>query len=153
MAAANKFNQFCKALSGAGAAGQPNLNSDGFKDALFTGAPAATDTAYNTSNNTLVGSGAAELVTGNGYTLGGNALGGISFTMSGGTGTLNCTDPAVWTASGGTMVFRYVVCWDTTIGAATTRTPVLWWDYGSSLTLQIGETFTVAHGASLLTLA
>lgn len=157
MSSFNKFNQFVKALSGAGAAGQLNLNTDGIKDALFDGviAPLATDTAFNTTAHTLTGSSAAEVANGNGYTAGGNALTAPTFTMSGGTGTLNTGgDPAVWTASGGTIgPLRYVVAYDTTAGAVTTRTPIGFWDYGSQITLQIGETFTVTHGGSLLTIA
>jgi hypothetical protein len=158
MVAFNKINQFLKALSGAGAAGQLNLNTDGIKDALLDGAtpPLATDTAFNTSAHTMTGSGAAEVANGNGYTAGGNALGGPTFTLSGGTGTLNTGgDPSVWTASGGTIgPLRYVLAYDTTAGAATTRTPIGWWDYGSQITLQIGETFTVTHtGAAILTIA
>ncbi len=153
MASATKFYQFVKALSGAGAAGQLNLNTDGLSDALFSGAPAVTDTAFNTSAHTLTGSGAAEVANGGGYTSGGNALSAISFTMSTGTGTLNVTDPTPWTGSGGGFgPFQYVVLYDTTAGAATTRTPMLFWNYGSSISLLAGETFTVAHGGSVLSI-
>lgn len=151
--AATKFNQFVKALSGAGAAGQLNLNSDGISDALFSTAPAATDTAMNTTGHTMTGSGAAEVANGNGYTANGNALSGISFTMSGATGTLNVTDPTPWTGSGAGFTFRYVVAFDTTQGAAATRTPIVFYDYGSNLTINPGDTFTIAHGGSLLTIA
>jgi len=154
MVSANKFYQMVKSLGGAGAAGQINPNSDGLSDALFSGAPAATDTAFNTTAHTLTGSSAAEVANGGGYTSNGNALSGISFTMSTGTGTLNVTDPAVWTGSGGGFgPFRYVVLYDTTQGGVTTRTPMLWWDYGSSISLNAGDTFTVTHGGSVLTIA
>jgi hypothetical protein len=44
----------------------------------------------------------------NGYTAGGVALTGITWTNSGGTITFDCNDP-VWTASGGSIVARFAV--------------------------------------------
>jgi hypothetical protein len=44
----------------------------------------------------------------NGYTTGGVALTGITWTNSGGTITFDCNDP-VWTASGGSIVARFAV--------------------------------------------
>jgi len=69
-----------------------------------------------------------------------------------GTNTVVGTDITI-TASGGTIgPFRYVVLFNT---SATTKTDPLigWWDYGSSITLQNGESFTVDFGASLFTVA
>jgi hypothetical protein len=44
----------------------------------------------------------------NGYTTGGVALTGITWTNASGTITFDCTDP-VWTASGGSIVARFAV--------------------------------------------
>lgn len=74
------------------------------------------------------------------------------YTESGGTGTLTGVD-IVWTASGGSFgPFRYAVLYnDTPVSPAD---PLIgWWDYGSSITVNTGETFTVNFGASLLTIA
>jgi hypothetical protein len=39
------------------------------------------------------------------------------------------------------------------LGNSTASKPIGWWDYGSSITLNDTETFTVDFGASILTLA
>lgn len=72
------------------------------------------------------------------------------YTESGGTGTLTGTD-VVFEASGGTVgPFQYVVLYNDTAGSDNL---IGWWDYGSAVTLQDGETFTVDFGASILTIA
>jgi hypothetical protein len=90
-----------------------------------------------------------------------------------GTATMVGTD-CVFEASGGTVgPFQYAVLydnstdsgtgctgadapWDCCTGSGTGTCPedsvVLWWNYGSAVTLQDGETFTVDFGASVLTL-
>ena len=47
----------------------------------------------------------------NGYTTGGIALTGITWTRSGSTLTFDCNDP-VWTASGGSIVARFAVVYE-----------------------------------------
>lgn len=82
----------------------------------------------------------AEIATGNGYT-------GPQDTQNTGaeaTGTYTLTGTkVVVTASGGTIgPFQYVVLQNTT--PVTPLDPLIgWWDYGSALTLNDGETFTV----------
>ena len=59
----------------------------------------------------------------------------------------------VFTAAGGSIgPFRYAVLYnDTPVSPAN---PLIgYWDYGSSVTLASGETFTVDFGASLFTIA
>jgi hypothetical protein len=57
----------------------------------------------------------------------------------------------VWTASGGTVgPFRYVALYNDTHASDAL---IGWWDYGSGLTLQATETFTVDFGSSIFTLA
>lgn len=74
------------------------------------------------------------------------------YTESGGTGTLTGVDIVV-TASGGTVgPFRYVSIYNDT--PTSPADPLVgWWDYGSSITLQDTETFTIDFGASILDLA
>ena len=68
-----------------------------------------------------------------------------------GTGTLTAVDIVI-TASGGTVgPFQYVVLQNTT-PAAPLDPRIGWWDYGSAVTLQDGETFTIDFGASVLTI-
>ena len=70
---------------------------------------------------------------------------------AGGVGTLEGTD-VEWIAAGGTIgAFRYVLLFNDTPVAP--EDPLIsWWDYGSEITLQIGEKFTVDFGASILTI-
>lgn len=97
-----------------------------------------------------------EITAGNGYTAGGQAV-SSNGTRSSGTMTLD-GDQIIWTASGGTIgAFRYVVLYNDT--PTSPADPLIaWWDYGSNLTLQDGETFTVkfnsvATDGSIFTLA
>ncbi len=82
-----------------------------------------------------------EIGAGNGYTAGGDDI-TSTYSEAAGVATL-VGNKVVWTAAGGTIgPFRYVVLYDDT--PATPLDPlVAWWDYGSNLTLQIDETFTV----------
>jgi hypothetical protein len=69
-----------------------------------------------------------------------------------GTITLAATDVVI-TASGGTVgPFRYAVIYNDT--PTSPADPLVgYYDYGSAITLQDGESFTVDFGASLLTIA
>lgn len=93
----------------------------------------------------------AEITNENGYTAPVDIENGTS--RSGATTTVTATDKTV-TASGGTVgPFRYVVIMndDPTSPADPL---ILWYDYGSGITLQAGESFTVDFSASgLLTIA
>jgi hypothetical protein len=86
----------------------------------------------------------AEISAGNGYTAGGITV--TSVTCEHTTGTVKVvsggSDP-VWTAAGGTIgPFRYAVLVNDT--PSSPADPLIgYWDYGSAITLQIGETFTV----------
>lgn len=120
-----------------------NLASDTLKVAL-------TNTAPNAASHAVLAD-IGQIGAGNGYTSGGNQSTQSSSSQSGGTYTLVTGDPATWTASGGSIgPFRYAVLYNATAAGG----PLIgWWDYGSSITLNEGETFTVDVGASTLTLA
>ncbi|MHA1555091.1 MAG: hypothetical protein ACTSU0_11870 [Alphaproteobacteria bacterium] len=91
----------------------------------------------------------AEITNENGYTAPEDTAN--DYTEASGTGTLTGVDVTV-TASGGTVgPFQYVVLQNTT--PSSPLDPLIgWWDHGSAVTLQSGESFTVDFGASVATL-
>jgi len=65
--------------------------------------------------------------------------------------TLTCVDVVI-TASAGTVgPFQYIVLFNDT-PAGPVDPLIAWWNYGSAVTLQAGETFTVDFAASTFTL-
>lgn len=85
-----------------------------------------------------------EIAAGNGYTKKGIALSTISWAQSGGVGRMAVSTDPVWTASGGTMAsFRYLVIYNDNKGTTSTRPAIGWFDYGSTVSLGTGETFTI----------
>jgi hypothetical protein len=106
------------------------------------------NTAPNAATHT-VRADATEISAGNGYTAGGQSIANVG-SRSGGTFTLVATDQ-VFTASGGTIgPFRYAIVYNDT-PTSPADPLVCYFDYGSSITLQDGETFTVDFGANLFT--
>lgn len=67
----------------------------------------------NASTHTAKSDVTNELSTANGYTAGGEALGSVTWNLSGGTVTFDAAD-TVWNASGGSIVARYAVIYDDT---------------------------------------
>jgi hypothetical protein len=106
-----------------------NAGTDAWKVALSN--------TVNVADTTFT-PGTTDLATGNGYTAGGNAATTSSSTQSAGTYKLVLNSPATWTATGAVGPFRYAILWD-----STTSQPVAYWDYGSSINLTTGDTFTV----------
>jgi hypothetical protein len=129
MASFNKFHSFVEAV----AEKKHNLGSDTLKVYLSNATPSAADDAVKVD--------LAEISAGNGYTAGGNQANITTSAQTTGTYKLVLADPATWTAAGGTIgPFRYAVLYNDT---ATNDELIGWWDYESSITLAIGETFTV----------
>jgi hypothetical protein len=91
----------------------------------------------------------AEIAGGNGYTAGGHDMqNAVSETA--GTATVTAVDIVI-TASGAIGPFQYVVAVNDS--QTTPAKPLVnWWDYGSALTLQATETFTVDFGTAWFTL-
>ena len=140
MAAFVKFNKFLEALTEK----KHDFSSDTLKFALTNVTPtAATDTLFDAVTDH------AAPVAANGYTEGGHAVTIDSHAETGGTYTLGCvTDVVITATAGGIGPFRYVILYNT----EGTLPLISYWDYGSSITLADGETFTIDVTASLLTL-
>lgn len=136
-----KFNKTLEALWEA----KINVAADTLKFALTNTAPTpASDTGF------LPGTLHPPPAEVNGYTAGGHAATIASHAESGGTFTLGCTTDVVITATaGGIGPFRYVILYDDT---AANDQLLSYYDYGSSITLAAGETFTIDVTASLLTM-
>lgn len=126
MATFNKFNQFVEDL----AEKVHNLGSDTLKVALTNSAPVASNTVL--ANITEIS-----------YTnCSSRTLSVTSSAQTSGTYKLVLSD-LVLTASGGTVgPFRYVVIYNDT--PTSPADPLIgWYDYGSNLTLNSGETLTL----------
>lgn len=126
MASYNKFQPFVENL----AEKVFNLGADTLKVALTNSAPSAADSQLSSIT---------QISNGNGYTTGGTQATISSSAQSSGTYKLVLND-VVFTASGSMGPFRYAVLYDDT---ATNDELIAWWDYGSSVTLASGDTFTV----------
>lgn len=141
MAAFNKFQNFVEDLG----KGVHQLHAAGhtLKIYLSNAAPSASLDAVKADM--------AEISAGNGYTAGGEDTQNDA-TESAGTLTVTGVD-VTWTASGGTIgPFQYVVLYNDT--PTSPLDPLIgWWDYGSALTLNAGESFTTDFGASMFTVA
>lgn len=126
MATYTKFNSFVEAL----AEKSHNLGSDTLTVALTAAANAPSASNTQLSNLTQIS-----------YTnLSSRAITTSSSAQTSGTYKLVLTD-LVLTASGGTVgPFRYVVIYNDT---ATNKELIAYYDYGSEITLQSGETFTI----------
>lgn len=127
MATFTKFNSFVEAC----AEKAHNLGSDTLKVMLTLTAPVATNS---------VKADLTEIAGGNGYTAGGTAVTITSSAQSSGTYKLVGND-VVFTASGGAIAnFRYATLYNDT---ATNDELIGFWDYGSTVTLNDGESLTV----------
>ena len=136
MATYNKFNSFVEAL----AEKVHNLGSDQISVALTNTAPNTTDTQLsNITEISYTNCSSRNITT-------------TSSQQTSGTYKLVLQD-LVLTASGGTVgPFRYIVLYNNT---ATNDELIAYFDYGASITLQNGETFTLDFDATngVLTIA
>lgn len=132
MATYNKFQAWAETM-----VESANLGSDQFVLALTNTAPVAT-------NSVLAD------ITQISYTnLSSRNFTTASSSQSGGTYSLTLND-LVLTASGSVGPFRYAVLFDDTLAGD----PLVgWWDYGSSITMANGETFTVDFTGAAITLS
>lgn len=139
MVAFNKFEVFTEHLCEK----VHNLDADTLKAYLTNATPSA-------SLDSVLAD-LAEISAGNGYTAGGIDVQNAT-SRTGGTTSVTGVD-ATWTASGGSIgPFRYVPLYNDT--PTSPADPLIgWWDYGSSVTLADGESFTADFGSSLFTVA
>lgn len=133
MAAFNKFNQFVEDLAN-GVHNMKTGTSHTFKVLLTNSAPSASN---------AVKADLTEISAGNGYSAGGISIGTITGAQTSGTFKfVGGTDPQ-WVASGGSIgAFRYAVLYNDT--PTSPADPLIgYWDYGASITLTAGNSFTV----------
>lgn len=131
MATFNKFNAFVQDLG----AGVHNLSTGALKAALSNTAPVATNAVL---------ADITQIATAGGYTAGaggGIALTGITWTNAAGVSKLVIAD-VTFTATAAVGPFRYVALYNDT-PAAPVDPLIGWYDYGSSITLATGESFTI----------
>jgi hypothetical protein len=145
MTAFTKLNGFVEHLG----TGVHNLNTGAITVALSNTAPGSESTPPTGAASTCILANVTQISYTNCST---RAFSGVSYSQSSGTGTLAATD-LVLTASGGTVgPFRYVYAYNDT--PTSPADPLIgYWDYGSSITLNSGETFTIDLPGNILTVA
>lgn len=122
---------------------QFNLNSDTIRAYLTNAAPSASADSYKTDLQEITGE--------NGY----DAIDiENTYSEASGTGTLGATDKT-WTASGGAFgPFQYVVIFfDYGASSPASEPLIAWWNYGSAISINNGESFTLDFGSSVFTLS
>jgi hypothetical protein len=132
MATFNKFHSFVAARNN----GVHNMGAHALKVMLTNAAPAASNT---------VKANLTEIAAGNGYPAGGLAVVVTASDQTAGTYKL-VVDDIVLTPTGPIGPFRYAVLYNDT----PTSPPdplIAWWDYGSSITPNVGEPFTIDFSA------
>jgi hypothetical protein len=139
MATFFKFQDFSEQLI----RGIHDFDAHTFKVYLSNAAPSASSDAVKAD--------LAEIAAGNGYTAGGNAT-TITVAEVTGTTTVSGTE-VIFTATGAVGPFQYAVLYNDT---SASKNLVGAWDYGTSVSLATGETFTVkfsnASPGAILTL-
>lgn len=134
MATYNKFDDFSEQI----VLGVHDFDTDVFKIYLSNATPSASADAVKGD--------LAEITATNGYPSGGTAT---TVTVAGDTPVAGTTrvsgTKVVFTASGGSFgPFQYAVLYNSSKTITAGAGPlVAWWDYGSAVTLNTGETFTI----------
>lgn len=132
MATYNKFNSFVEAL----AEKQHNLQSDTLKVALTNTLPTAANTQLSDIGSAIT----------TGFN---NTLSVTSSAQTSGTYKLVVSDLEM-EATAAVGPFRYVVIYNDT---STNDLLICWYDYGSAISLAIGDKLTLDFGTELFSLA
>lgn len=127
MAVMNKFNIFTQDIL----TGVHNFTSNTFKVALSNTAPVATNTG-------LVD--ITQIAASGGYTAGGYALDSVTLSQTAGVSKVVVADETITAAGGAIGPFRYIVIYNDT---AVSDKLIGWYDYGSSITLNDGDSITL----------
>ena len=125
--------------------GTIDLDTDTFHVALFL---STSDAA--TATNTILSELTNEHANGNGYTTGGQALGSVTWTRSGGTTTFDSADE-VFTASGGPITARFAVIYKNGTANSVVNPLVCYClldDTPADVSATDGNTLTIAMNAS-----
>jgi len=137
----NKFNQFVEDIG----KGVHNLAAAGDTLKLLlvnSPAPVATNS---------VKADLTEIAAGNGYSAGGPTLANQSFSQTAGVATFDGDNLSVSASGGSIGPFRYAVLYNDT--PTSPADPLIaWWDYGSAVTLNDGETFNFNITTNLCTI-
>lgn len=135
-----KFDAFAEHVS----EGVHNLGSDTLKVLLTNDVPSGGSDAVRADLT-------SELSTGGGYTSGGTAVTVTDSSQTAGVYSLVANNVVFTATSGGIGPFRYAVLYNDT--PTSPADPLIgYYDYGSSITVNDGETFTVEFGETVLTL-
>ena len=135
-AAFTKFNPFIEAVFEA----KHDFSADTIKFYLTNEAPLTAD---------AVKADIAEIAAGNGYTAGGYAITVTTSSQTGGTYTVAVNVDQTIAASGGNLpAARYAVAYNDT---SVDKKLIGYWDYGSSFTVQDGESFRFVLSGNLIT--
>lgn len=129
MATFNKFQPFVENV----AEKIFNLGSDSLRVALTNTVPLTAQSVFDPGGVHPPPAAA------NGYAAGGGTPAISSSAQTAGTYKLVLADVVFTATAGGIGPFRYAILWDDTAAADQL---IGWWDYGSSITLASGETFT-----------
>ena len=129
MAAYTKFNQFIQDLC----TKVHNVDTDTLKIMLTNTPPAATN---------AVKADISEIAAGNGYVAGGAPAVFSSGAQTSGTFKLILADVTFTGSSGPIGPFRYAVLYNDT-PTSPAKPLIAWWDYGTSITVTSGNSFTV----------
>jgi hypothetical protein len=127
MATMQKFQDFVEQLL----RGVHNFGGHTFKAALTNVAPAATSAAL---------ADITQIANGGGYVAGGYVLDSVVLSETAGVAKVVIADEVITAAGGAIGPFRYVAVYNDT---ATNKNLVNFYDYGSSITLNDGESMTL----------
>jgi len=138
-----KFNQFVEDLGNA----LHNFDTDSIMCLLTNTVPNVADTVVDTTTGTCTvkaTSNAAEIAAASGYTKGGSAIATPIWAQASGTAKFYGVK-VVFTAGASIGPFQYAVFYNNSKGTTSTRPVIGWFNYGSPVTLGVGETFTVGN--------